>query len=404
MRARLLAVSLGWVGISRAGDGVLAVLLPHQTLAAGSSDATTLGITTLVAIAVGASVQPFAGRASDRIGRWPVIVIGLAIASAGIGLLTIYAVAAPGAVVTLAGLSVAQAGHQPLVADRIGRQSRGRAAGLKGALDIGGAFFGFLVLARLLGSGEAVTAGLVLAAGLIIPFVAAFALLGLGPPPAAEPEDSIAAGTPGHEGANALLTLIGARFLFLLGIYVVGRFLVLWFADRSGLTPDAAAEQAGGVLAGLAMMTVLASVPSGWLADLFGRRGLMLTGGVLAAVGIGLLPMSNSVELVVPAGALMAIGTAAFGAGSWATLTDLAPPPDAGRLLGVANLGTAAAAGAAGIFGLLIDAGNQAQSGKGYAVAFVLSAASALAGGVVAWRIRPSRIAMPYGLPREVVH
>lgn len=398
-----MAVSLGWLGISMAGDGVLAVLLPHQTLAAGSSDATTLGITTLVAIVVAASIQPFAGRASDRIGRWPVIATGLALAGAGIGLLSVAATAVPGAVVTLAGVSIAQAGHQPLVADRIGRRWRGRAAGLKGALDIGGAFLGFLVLSRLLGGGEAVAAGLFLAAGLVIPFVAAFAILGSNPRPAAAPQEPTQFRLSAPDHAGALVILVAARFLFLLGIYVVGRFLVLWFADRFDLTANAAAEGAGGLLAVLALMTVLASLPSGWLADRFGRQGLMLGGGALAAVGIGLLPISSSMELVVLAGVLMAIGTGAFGAGSWAALTDLAPPPDAGRLLGVANLGTAGAAAAAGIFGVLIDAGNRAHPGQGYALAFGVAAACALAGGVIAWRIRPSRLAMSYRVPQEVV-
>src|SRR5688572_10402181 len=299
MAARLLAVSLGWVGISMASDGVLAVLLPHQTMAAGNRDATTLGITTFVAIALAASIQPFAGRASDRIGRWQIIAIGLALASAGIGLLLDSATALPGAVVTLAGVSIAQAGHQPLVADRIGRRWRGQAAGLKGALDVGGAFLGFLVLASLLGRGEALIAGVALAAGLIIPFVAAFALFGPRARPTDEPEYALTIAPASRDRNRELFILIGARFLFLLGIYVVGRFLVLWFAYRFRLAPDAAAEQAGGLLAGLALVTVLASLPSGWLADRFGRQGLMLAGGALAAVGIALLPFSGSLELFV---------------------------------------------------------------------------------------------------------
>jgi hypothetical protein len=61
-------------------------------------------------------------------------------------------------------------------------------------------------------------------------------------------------------------------------------------------------------------------------------------------------------------------------------LADLTATADAGRLLGIAHLGTAGAAAAAGAFGILIDA-------AGYGLAFGLAAACSLAGGLLAWRM-----------------
>lgn len=386
MTRRLFAVSVGWLGISMAGDGVLAVLLPFQVLESGRSDAATLGITTLVAITVAAALQPFAGRASDRIGRWPVIALGVVVAIFGLALVSIVATAIPGAVVTLAGISIAQAGHQPLVADRIARRDRGRAAGLKGFFDVGGAFLGFLLLAGLLGIGESLAAVLVLAGALALSFVAAFALLSAAMTPRTDSGSGIGPVRPRPGSDHRFLLLIAARFLFLLGIYVVGRFLLLFVADRFDLTPDAAAQQAGGLLAGLALLTALVSLPSGWLADRVGRPALMLAGGALAALGIALLPLSDSVPMIALAGGLMAIGTGAFGAGSWAALTDLTTPSDAGRRLGIANLGTAGAAAAAGAFGIVIDAGNRLTPTGGYVVTFGIAAVAAAAGGLLGWR------------------
>ena len=92
------------------------------------------------------------------------------------------------------------------------------------------------------------------------------------------------------------------------------------------------------------------------------------------------MPTAGSLELVVLYGALLALGTAAFGAASWAMLADLSASPRSGELLGVANLGTAGAAAAAGAFGVLIDA-------AGYGPAFLLAAACSVAGGLLAFRL-----------------
>ena len=386
---RLVGVSVGWLGISMIADGVPAVLLPHQLLTAGEEGATMLGLISLVALAAAAAVQPLAGRLSDGIGRWPVVAAGVGLAVAGLVLLTTAAL--PGAVVAMAGISVAQAGYQPLLPDLVPVKGRGAASGLKSALDVAGATAGFLLLAALLAEGAATTAIVVLAAVLAVPFGIAYLLL----------RDRTTGGRPADRSAlnisrllasvpPSLVRLVAARFLFLLGIFGVGRFLLLFIGDRLNLGPDAAAAQAGVALGVLALITVAASVPAGWLADRLGRRGVMLAGGVVAGVGIGLLPTAGSVEMVLAFGALMALGSAAFSAASWAALSDMTPSADAGRLLGLANLGTAGAAAAAGAFGLLIDAGNAGGGLFGYALAFGLAAASALVGGSLAWRSAPT--------------
>ena len=381
MMRQLTAVSLGWLGISMVSDAVPALLLPHQLLSSGQTDATTLGVVTLVAIAVAAGFQPLAGAWSDAVGRWPVISVGVVTAVIGLALMLSPHTAVPGAVVSLLGVSIAQAGHQPLLPEFIPQRLRGRASGVKSALDVTGAIIGFLLLAALLGGGAPVTAIMLLAALMAAPFgIAYLALRTRQRQPRVRSAGLRRLRAPLPAG---LLPLVAARFFFLLGIYAVGRFLLLFVAERLGLQPDAAAEQAGIALASLAAITVAASLPSGWLADRVGRRALMLMGGALAALGIALLPAAGSMPLILAFGGLMALGTAAFNAASWAALTDLTAPTATGRLLGIANFGTAGAAAAAGAFGLLIDAGGSA---TGYALAFEVAAACTLAGGVLAWR------------------
>jgi MFS family permease len=374
-----LGVSLGWVGISMLSDGIPALLLPHQLLATGRSNATELGLTTLLAIGLAALVQPFAGAWSDRVGRFRVVAAGSVAALVGLAMLLDPATALAGTLIALAGVGIAQAGYQALLPDRVGAAWRGRGAGLKSAFDVAGAFIGFILLAGLLGAGRVDAAVAILAVMLVGAFAVSRAFLPASPVrPAQSPTRSDVRLDFGAQ--RPLLRLILARFLFLLGIYVVGRFLLLFAAERLGLGANAAGEQAGAALAVLALVTVLASVPSGWLADRLGRRPLMLAGGVLAAIGVALLPSSTSIEAILAFGVLMALGSAAFGSASWAMLADVTATPDAGRLLGIAHVGTAGAAAAAGAFGLIIDA-------AGYGAAFGLAAACSLAGGVLAWRM-----------------
>jgi MFS family permease len=384
----ILGASVGWLGISMISDGLPALLLPYRLAVGGAPDATTLGGLTLFAILVAALLQPIAGWWSDRIGRTPVIATGVVVAGAGLALLSlsdelIYVFA--GALLALCGVSVVQAGQQALLPDNVDSAKHGVGSGMKGAFDVGGALLGFLVLAAFLGSGQPGMAAVILLA--VLAGGVAVGLLLLGRPRV------VAAPHPWSEDLmraprtddRALYRLIVQRLVFLLGIYVVGRFLFSFVGARFGLTPDEAAAQAGVVLLVLTAATVAASIPAGWLADRLGRTHLMQAGGVLAGMGIALLLVAPSIAALTVVGVLLALGSAAFSAGSWALLTDLAAGPESGRKMGIAQLGTAGAAAGAGAFGLLIDATDGIAPGAGFAVAFLLAAACALAGGFM-WR------------------
>jgi MFS family permease len=161
-----------------------------------------------------------------------------------------------------------------------------------------------------------------------------------------------------------------ARFLFLLGIYGTGRFLLLFVADRLGLSENQAAEQAGSLLAGLAFITILASPFTGWFADRIGRVPLMMTGAVFSAVSALMLVWADSPGQILLFGGLMSLGSAAFAGGSWALLADLVPRKEAARFFGLANFSTAGSAAAAGLFGPIIDGVERIAPGMGFSVLF----------------------------------
>jgi MFS family permease len=109
----------------------------------------------------------------------------------------------------------------------------------------------------------------------------------------------------------------------------------------------------------------------------------MLGGVALAAVGIVALVPALGVGGVVVGGALMSLGTAAFLPANWAATADLASPTEAGRLMALANLGTALAAAAVGLLGLLIPY-------AGFTPALVLAAIASAAAALPLASMRPT--------------
>ena len=157
--------------------------------------------------------------------------------------------------------------------------------------------------------------------------------------------------------------MVAARFFFLLGTYAVGRFLLFFVAYRLGVAPGQAAAQAGMLLALLTLVTTLAAPLGGWAADRWGRQPLMTAGALLSIVGVLGLITAASAEFILLCGSVMALGSAAFAGANWALTTELAPPEEAARFMGLANFGTAGGAAAAGLLGPLVDWGNSLAGG-----------------------------------------
>jgi MFS family permease len=172
---------------------------------------------------------------------------------------------------------------------------------------------------------------------------------------------------------TTFLRVLASRFLFLLGIYGTGRFLLFFVAERLGLSAQEAAAQAGNLLAGLALITILASPLTGWLADRFGRVPLIIAGALFSAVSAFLLVWAGSASQILLFGGLMSLGSAAFAGGSWALLADIVPKEEPARYFGLANFSTAGAAAAAGLFGPMIDGVDRLSQGMGFPALFVLA-------------------------------
>jgi MFS family permease len=179
-------------------------------------------------------------------------------------------------------------------------------------------------------------------------------------------------------------------------VFSIGRFLVLAVADRFDLRVEDAAEQTSVVLGVLALVSMLAAPPAGWIADRAGRRPLMIAGALAAAGGAVGLAGAPSLVLLTAVGVIVALGNAAFTTANWAMLTDTVPAGEAARHMGLANLGTAGAAAAAGLLGPVADLGNRAATGWGYTMLLLAAAGLMLASAATVTRMpSPPPVTVP---------
>ncbi|MBA3531266.1 MAG: MFS transporter [Ardenticatenales bacterium] len=396
----LFGISVFWLALSMLFDGLNALVLPSQLLALGGegAEATRLGLVSFVGLLAAMLVQPVAGALSDELrprwGRRGLLALGVLLLLTS---LLFYRMAQTliavflGYLLVQVAASLAQAAQQGFLPDLISPEQRGVASGLKGFMDLAGAMLAFVVLGELLNRGGSSTALLVIGGVILLAFILTLLLV-------REPTEPIQP-TLQHRALweafrldlrehHAFVWLIVSRFCFLLGTYAVGRFLLLFVAERLRLDPTQAAEETGILLGLLTLVTALAHPLAGWSTDRLGRLPLMLAGAALSALGVLLLILAQSQGQILLFGSLMALGSAAFASANWAYTADLAPQAEAGRFFGLANIGTAGAAAAAGLFGLLVDGANTLLPGSGYTVLFL---ACALAFGVSALALRGVR-------------
>jgi MFS family permease len=392
----LIGISVFWLALSVLFDGLNTLVLPVQigTLASQDNQATLLGLLTFVGLLAGAVIQPIAGAFSDTLqpilGRKGFIGIGLLLSLISLFLFAIMP-GLPGVMVGYIAVqiaaSIAQAGQQGLIPDLVSENRRGLASGMKGFMDLTGAMLGFVVLGRFLGSGHVLPAIGVIGTILVGAYLLAVVLT---PEDQTRKEIIVKRDHPSLKEIfrldvtqqTAFLRLVLARFLFLLGIYGTGRFLLFFVADRLGLSEDQAAEQAGNLLAGLALITVLASPLTGWLADRIGRVPLMKAGAMFSAVSALMLVRADSASQILIFGGLMSLGSAAFAGGSWALLADVVPREESARYFGLANFSTAGSAAAAGLFGPVIDGTERISPGMGYSILFILASIAFLTSAI----------------------
>jgi MFS family permease len=161
------------------------------------------------------------------------------------------------------------------------------------------------------------------------------------------------------------------RLLFLAAIVSIQGFAQYYISDVLGI--QNAATMTTLLLAVVGVFLIGSALGSGYLSDRIGRKRLVGLAALVAAGGTFLLLVAQDVSLVVVAGSIIGLGTGTFMATNWALGTDLAPPQEAGRYLGISNLaGAGAGIVGTGIGGPMADFLNGLRPGIGYSVIFSL--------------------------------
>lgn len=165
------------------------------------------------------------------------------------------------------------------------------------------------------------------------------------------------------------------RLAFLVGSTNVATFLVFFLQERF---PELAGEKAAAPAATITMFVgvfiLLTALPSGWLADRFGKKLLVAVAGLLAASGVAVMMLVPSLTAIYVAGCLVGGGVGLFYSANWALGTEIVPREQAGRFLGLSNL-AGAGAGAIGAYiaGPIADAAGYTLIMGIYGILFLFS-------------------------------
>lgn len=169
------------------------------------------------------------------------------------------------------------------------------------------------------------------------------------------------------------------RLMFLAAITSIQGITPYFLKFVFNITTEAAISRTGTLMIFIGIFLLASALPGGWLSDRFGRKRLISLSGWLAAVGTLVLLTTvwvANMNLIYLAGIILGTATGLFNTANWALGTDLVPPEEAGRYLGVSNLaGAGAGIIGAGIGGPVADYLNNFMPGLGY---FALFAAFAV--------------------------
>ena len=139
------------------------------------------------------------------------------------------------------------------------------------------------------------------------------------------------------------------RLAFLVGVVNLSTFAVYYFQSRLGFPAETAARPASALIQTVGIIIFVAALPSGWLADRFGRKRLLVASGLLAALGTAVMLATRDLTVINIGGGIVGLAAGLFYPANWALGTQLAPREEAARYLGISNL-AAAGAGAVGAY------------------------------------------------------
>lgn len=366
---------------------------------------TYLGYLTFAGLILAMVIQPIAGAISDRSGfnwgrRRPYILLGITLALLflpGIGFATGYAVILATYCLMQIACNTAQGPYQGFIPDLVPEGKRGLASGVKSLLEILGGFTLIRLIAYFMGhylTGEG-DSWLWLSLGTL-----AIVLLGT-----MLTTVLVVKERPGAGGSRLPLLptlyrifrvdvkanrdfiwFLASRLLMSIPGVTLQTFALYYLMDVVGVTDPAAVTADLLIVVGVCLLATV--YPIGRLSDRIGRKPILISSGLLGALGVVVLFFSQSYMHIIVCGALIGIANGAFMSTSWALATDLATEGEEARYLGLANLALAGGSALARLIGPVIDFFNSRSPNLGYSVMLLLCFVCSVAGSLLLLKIK----------------
>jgi Na+/melibiose symporter-like transporter len=367
---------------------------------------TYLGILTLSGLFLAMLVQPIAGAISDQArSRWgrrrPYILIGGIIA-----LLLIPGIGFAGGFIAILAVycllqvatNIAQGPYQAFIPELVPADKHGMASGVKGLLEITGGvalvYLASIFMDRYSAGEGSWWLWLVLGILVIVLLGATVATVLIVREPHANivkqrtPLVEIVSRTFRKDlwQNHSFIWFLVSRLLVYMAFTTIQQFALYYLRDVIGVTDPAEATARFSVVAVVGMLLVV--WPAGYLSDRTGRKLLTAASGLLGALGIGVIALSQEYNTILWGAGIIGIAMGIFNSTNWALATDFAPKGEEARYLGIANMATAGGAVLARVIGPVIDFFNSRNPLSGYNFMLWVCIVYFIAGSLLIFRIR----------------
>jgi len=323
------------MGLAELGFATVIPLLPLYLKEQLGASATLVGVVVATFAAVETFFKTAWGSLADRIGRRPVVIGGLLLASVApvlMSLLRVPLLFVPLRVVDGTGSAALWPSIAAAIADRTERSRRASAMGTLNTFFLSGLALGPSLGLFVSGAFGDYRAGFYVASALLLASaaVAARELRDGDSPPPANVRDGRGAGGRGFGAllrsmlaSSRLAAMLAIAFVQMFGVGLLAPILVIYAHEVVRLSD----QVIGLVFLGMVLAVAAASVPGGRLADRIGRARTVGWGMVMASAGMWLLPAAGRGNLVVLAVAAVLLGASyALSSPAWLALMSEAAP------------------------------------------------------------------------------
>ena len=353
--SQLLTLSIYWLGIQTIWGGLNITIIPGRLDdLSRETQGTMLAIIMIAGAIAPIVIQPTVGVISDyTVTRWgrrkPYIVIGSlldVVFLAGIAFNNDFVALVAFYFLLQVSSNLAQGPFQGYVPDLVPAKQVGLASGLMGLM---------LTLGTIVGVGIATIGGItdqLALATLALGFVEVVTMVilvatvdeGRAGPKRTRPWREIAMSAWARDilEQRDVLWLLLVRLMFL-GAYNATLIAIGYFRRSHGLSDADADTTVFVATAIVGVTTALAAIPGGRLSDRFGRRPVIWTAALIAAVGLVGVTFAPSPAFAIGSWIPFGIGMGLFLSADWALMADVIPKETAGRYMGILNAGTAMA-------------------------------------------------------------